>query len=92
VAIVTILERDDCGPNFLKVPEDAIVSGLFLQRPVEALSDTIRLRFGDDSEAQCDAPELDLLQEVVGGVLRAMVRSQRQVPTDIGTRATEFAQ
>jgi hypothetical protein len=68
------------------------VNGLFLQRPVEALSDTIRLRFGDDGDARRDTPEPDLLQEVVVGVLRAVIRSQRQAPTDIGTRAAEFAQ
>jgi hypothetical protein len=69
VAIVTILERDDRGPNFLQVPEDATVNGLFLQRPVETLSDAIRLRFGDEGEARRDTPEPDLVEEVIGRVL-----------------------
>ena len=46
MTVVTILKLDDRSPDFLQVPEDATVNGLFLQRPVEALSDAIRLRFG----------------------------------------------
>jgi hypothetical protein len=41
MTVVTIFELDGRGPNFLQVPEDATVNGLFLQRPVEALSDAI---------------------------------------------------
>ena len=36
MTVVTIFELDDRGPNFLQVPEDATVNGLFLQRLVEA--------------------------------------------------------
>src|SRR5882757_5056624 len=92
MTVVTILKLDDRSPDFLQVPEDATVNGLFLQRPVEALSDAIRLRFGDEGEARRDAPEPDLVEEVIGPVLRTMIHAQRQAPTDIGTRAAEFAQ
>src|SRR5260370_40127954 len=66
MTVVTILKLDDRSPDFLQVPEDATVNGLFLQRPVEALSDAIRLRFGDEGEARRDAPEPDLVEEVIG--------------------------
>src|SRR6478736_1750911 len=92
MTVVTIFELDDRGPNFLQVPEDATVNGLFLQRPVEALSDAIRLRFGDEGEARRDAPEPDLVEEVIGRVLRTVIHAQRQAPTNLGTRAAEFTQ
>ena len=72
MAIVTILELDDRSPDFLKIPEDATVNGLFLQRPVEALGDAIRLWLSNEGEARRDAPEPDLVEEVVGRVLRAV--------------------
>jgi hypothetical protein len=72
MTVVTILKLDDRSPDFLQVPEDATVNGLFLQRPVEALSDAIRLRFGDEGEARRDAPEPDLVEEVIGRVLRTV--------------------
>ena len=82
MTVVTIFELDGRGPNFLQVPEDATVNGLFLQRPVEALSDAIRLRFGDEGEARRDAPEPDLVEEVIGRVLRTVsMRSVRPRPT-----------
>ena len=62
MTVVTIFELDGRGPNFLQVPEDATVNGLFLQRPVEALSDAIRLRFGDEGEARRDAQNLTWLR------------------------------
>ena len=92
MAVITILELDDRSPHFLQIPEDATMNGLFFQRPVEALGDAIRLRLGDEGEAWGDPPELDLVEEVVGRVLRAVIHTQRQAPTDIGTRAAEFAQ
>src|SRR6267378_90983 len=72
MTVVTILKLDDRSPDFLQVPEDATVNGLFLQRPVEALSDAIRLRFGDEGEARRDAPEPELVEEVIGRVLRTV--------------------
>src|SRR5258705_13380906 len=72
MAVITILELDDRSPHFLQVPEDATMNGLFFQRPVEALGDAIRLRLGDEGEAWGDAPEPDLVEEVVGRVLRAV--------------------
>lgn len=92
MAIVTILELDDRSPNLFQVPEDASMNGLFLQRPVEALGDAIRLWLGNEGEARRDTPEPDLIQEVIGRVLRTVIHAQRQAATDLGTRAAEFAQ
>jgi hypothetical protein len=67
VTIVAIPERGDDLPNLFEIAEEAAMDGLLLQRPVEALGDTIGLGLGNEGEALVDAPELDLLQEVVGG-------------------------
>jgi hypothetical protein len=72
VAIVAILELDNRSPDFLQVPEDATMNGLLLQCPVEALGDAIRLWLGNEGEARRDAPEPDLVQEVIGRVLRTV--------------------
>src|SRR5260370_6121143 len=72
MTVLTILKLDDRSPYFLQVREDATVNGLFLQRPVEALSDAIRLWLGNEGEARRDAPEPDLVQEVIGRVLRTV--------------------
>lgn len=59
MAVVTILELKDRSPDLLQVPEDATVNGLFLQRPVEAFSDAVGLRFDDEGEGEArrDTPE-----------------------------------
>ncbi|SAL85812.1 hypothetical protein AWB67_07041 [Caballeronia terrestris] len=76
MAVITILELNDRSPHFLQVPEDATMNGLFFQRPVEALGDAIRFRLGDEGEAWGDTPELNLVEEVVGRVLRAVIHTQ----------------
>ncbi len=77
MVIVAILEFGDGGVNFFEVFENTTVEDLFLQRPIESFGNTIDLRFGDEGEAWCDAPELGLVQEVVSGVLRAVVHAQQ---------------
>ena len=72
MAIVAILELDNRSPDFLQVPEDATMNGLLLQCPVEALGDAIGLWLGNEGEARRDAPEPDLIQEVIGRVLRTV--------------------
>ena len=72
MTVVTILKLDDRSPDFLQVPEDATMNGLLLQCPVEALGDAIRLWLGNEGEARRDAPEPDLVQEVIGRVLRTV--------------------
>jgi len=70
VAIVVIPELGDDLPDLFEVAEDATVDDLLLQRPVEALDHAVGLGFGNKSETPADTPERDLLQEIVGGVLR----------------------
>ena len=72
MAIVAILELDDRSPNLFQVREDATMNGLLLQCPVEALGDAIRLWLGNEGEARRDAPEPDLVEEVIGRVLRTV--------------------
>lgn len=90
MAIVTVLELDDSGTHFFDVPEDAAMNGLLLQRPVEALGDAVGLRLGDEGETRSDTPEPDLVEEVVGRVLRAVIHAQRQAEAGIGAGGAEL--
>lgn len=66
MAIITIPELGDGLLQFFEVAEDAAMDGLLLQRAVEALNHAIGPRLGDEGEALVDAPQHELLQEVVG--------------------------
>ena len=90
MAIVEVLEGGDGETNFLDVPEEAAMDGLFLQRPVEALGDAVGLRLGDEGEARSDAPEADLVEEVIGGVPGSMVHAQREPAAGVGAGGGEF--
>src|SRR5574337_281442 len=78
MTIVAILERGDCRANVLDILEDAAMDGLLLQGSVESLSHAIGLRLGDEGEARGEAPELDLVEEVIGRVLRAVIHRLNQ--------------
>ncbi len=82
--IVAFLELGDGDTNPFEVLEDTTVEDLFLQRPIESFGNTIGLRFGDEGEAWRDAPELDLVEEVVSGILRAVVHAQSQPASRVG--------
>ena len=90
MAIVTILERGDGGAHFFEVSEDATVNGLFLQGPVEAFGDAVGLRLGDEGEARGDAPEPDLVEKVIGGVLRAVIHAQGEAASGASAGGAEF--
>jgi hypothetical protein len=70
--IVAIPECSDCRAHFLEILEDAPMDSLFLQGPVEPFGHAVGLRLGDKGEAGRDAPEPDLMEEVVRSVLRAV--------------------
>src|SRR5574338_699704 len=89
MTIVAILERGDCRANVLDILEDAAMDGLLLQGSVESLSHAIGLRLGDEGEARGDAPELDLVEEVIGRVLRAGIHAQREAAPGIGAGGAE---
>ena len=84
MAIVAFLEFGHGDTNLCEVLEDTTVEDLFLQRPVESFGNTMGLRFGDEGEAWRDAPELDLVEEVIGGILRAVVHAQSQPASRAG--------
>lgn len=90
MAIVVIPELGDSTPNFFKVAKDVTVNGLLLQRPVEALSDAVGLWLRHEGEALVDPPELDLLEEIVGSVLRAMIHAQFQALAGIDAGGAEL--
>ena len=90
MAIVAVPELCHGSADFLDVLEDTAVDGLLLERAVEAFSDAIGLRLGNEGEAWGDAPELDLVEEVIGRVLRAVIHAQRQTTPGIGAGGAEF--
>ncbi len=91
MAIVRVLERGDRDANLLDVSEDTTVNRLLLKGPVETFVDAVGLRLGDEGEARRDAPELNLIDEVVCGVLRAVVRAQAQAASRLGACRAEFS-
>ena len=90
MAIVSILERGDSISDLFEVAEDAPMNSLLLQRAVEAFGDTVSLGFGHKGEARSDAPEPDLVKEVIGRVLRPVIHAQRQAASGLSARGTEF--
>src|ERR1019366_5167712 len=54
------------------------IDGLFFECAVESLSDPIGLRFAYKSKTRLDAPESDLLQEVVRQILGSMIHAERK--------------
>jgi hypothetical protein len=46
--------------------EDAAMDDLLFQRPEQPLDDAVGLGFSDEGVARCDAPEADLVLEVIG--------------------------
>ena len=62
---VSVLELGYVGPDLFEVADDLAVEDLFLLSSVEP--------FGDEGKVRRGTPELDLVEEVLGGVLRAML-------------------
>jgi len=71
-------EVGDGGAQFCAVAEDAPVDGLFLQCAEEAFHHTVGLGLATEGEAGGEAVVANLLQEVVGGVLPAVIQPQGQ--------------
>ena len=65
---------------------------LFLHGPVEPLGDAVGLRRRDEGVARREAPEPDLVAEVVRGVLRTVIHAQRQPAARVGGYRAKFAQ
>ena len=63
--IVEFDEVADGVPQLRDVAVDATMDDLFLQRAIEPLGDAVGLGLGDEGVGRLDAPELDLVGEVV---------------------------
>ena len=61
-----------------------------LEGAEEALDDTIGLGLGDEGEAWGQAPELDLLLEVVGHEVGAVVMTQLKTASGTGLQFAEL--
>jgi hypothetical protein len=90
VVIVTIPELGDGLPHRFEVAKEAAMDGLLLERPIEALGHAVGLRLGNKGEALVDSPELDLFQEVVSRVLRAMIHAQLESLAGVGVGCAEL--
>lgn len=90
VGVVGVDEVGDGRAEFLDVAVGSAVEELFFQGAVEALRHPIGLGLLDEGEAGGDPPVLDLVLEVVGEVLGAMIHAQRQATGHLrGDRAVE---
>jgi len=63
--------------------EDLTVDFLFLVGTVEAFGRVVGLGHGAEGELYRDAPEPYLVEEVIGGVLGAVVHAQCQPPAGV---------
>jgi hypothetical protein len=88
--VVALDERADGVADLVDGLEDAAVDGLFFQRSEQPLDDAVRLGFGHEGVARRDAPEPDLLPEVVGHEVAAVVVAQRQAAGSAGAEVPEL--
>jgi len=89
VLVVDLHEGADGRTDLLDVGEDVAVDGLLLEGPVEAFRDAVGLGLLDEGEGRGEAPEADLVEEVVGQVLRAVVHAQRDAASDVAADGPE---
>ena len=68
VKLVALLELGHGDTDLGEILEDTAMEDLFFPCPIEAFGNAIGPRLGNQGEARRDAPELDLVEEVVGGV------------------------
>ena len=78
LGIVEFDEVADGVPQLRDVAVDATMDDLFLQRAIEPLGDAVGLGLGDEGVGRLDAPELDLVGEVVRQILGAVIHGRRQ--------------
>ena len=84
LGIVEFDEVADGIPQLRDVAVDATMDDLFLQRAIEPLGDAVGLGLGDEGVGRLDAPELDLVGEVVRQILGAVIHPQGQPPSRAG--------
>ena len=86
LGIVEFDEVADGIPQLRDVAVDATMDDLFLQRAIEPLGDAVGLGLGDEGVGRLDAPEPDLVGEVVRQILGAVIHPQGQPVTNNRTR------
>ncbi len=69
IGIVPVHELTDGILQFAEVPIDTAMADLLLQGAIEPLRHAVALRFGVERIGRVNAPELDLVGEVVRKVL-----------------------
>ena len=84
LGIVEFDEVADGVPQRRDVAVDATMDDLFLQRAIEPLGDAVGLGLGDEGVGRLDAPELDLVGEVVRQIPGAVIHPQGQPPSRAG--------
>ena len=82
LVVVQLDEAAHRGPQLLDSAVGPSVDDLLLQRAVEALHHAVGFGLLDEGEARVDAPELDLVEKVLGEVLGAVIHAQRQPAGD----------
>src|SRR5512135_139381 len=83
----TVVALDERADGLTQVGQSAIgaaMDDLLLEGSVEALGNTIGLGLLNEGVAGMDAPERDLLGEMVGQVLAAVIHAQGQTAGDAG--------
>ena len=77
-------------PDFVDGLVDAAVHDLLLEGAEEALDDAVGLGLGDEGETGGDAPEPDLLLEMLGHEVGAVVVAQREAAGGVGAEFAEL--
>src|SRR3712207_8679860 len=83
-------EGADCVADLVDGPEDASMHDLLSERAEESLDDAIGLRLSDEGVARRHAPEPDLLLEVVGHEVAAVIVAEREAAGGAGGEVTEL--
>ncbi len=84
LGIVEFDEPADGVPQLRDAAVDATMDDLFLQRAIEPLGDAVGLGLFDKGVGRLDAPELDLVGEVVRQILGAVIHPQSQSSSHAG--------
>src|SRR5271165_1624903 len=90
LGVVADDEVADGVTDFIDSLIDAAVHDLFLERAKEPFDHAIRLGFADEGVARRDAPEPDLLLEVVRHEVAAVIVAQRQAASGAGAEMAEL--
>lgn len=89
--VVTRNEFTHSLAHGLQIAEDTVMDCMLIEGTVETFRHAVGLGFGHECRTGGDAPEFDLVEEVIGHVLGAMIKPQGEPPCHVGTRRAEVA-